>query len=357
MVGARARHRWVAAIRAALGIAAATTALLTLACPAASAAGLELSETPADVWVPNGAIQSMARHGDRLYVGGEFTRFGPQTGPGVVLDPATGAYDPAFPHFDGEVTASVDDGAGGWFVGGEFTAVGGVPRSGLAHVRANGTVDPDWAPALPDDRDVSTLARHGDRVYVGGAFASVGGQPRSNVAAVSATSGAVDPVWTPAPNGSVHVLRVDGARVYMGGLFFQVSGSPPTSSFMGARRMRPGRLPRQRAWRGPSSADSAMSSSVLRCARSATCTAVMPSTNRPPAASFFAARMRWDIDRNEENVSIIPTMWAAIARTSQPGQSVGRVQSSPSSRRNSSVTRSNSVVARSTASVRLIGRI
>ena len=46
----------------------------------------------------------------------------------------------------GFVKAMAPDGAGGWFLGGTFNRVGGQARGGLAHIAADGTLDPVWAP-------------------------------------------------------------------------------------------------------------------------------------------------------------------------------------------------------------------
>ena len=54
-----------------------------------------------------------------------------------------------FPHVNDVVFSLVSDGAGGVYLGGRFSLVGEVPRQALAHVLANGTVDPSWNP-LPD---------------------------------------------------------------------------------------------------------------------------------------------------------------------------------------------------------------
>src|ERR1700754_2252442 len=85
--------------------------------------------------------------GNMLYAGGSFAGVAARTGHWVRFD-GSGARDPAWPEVDGSVDAVASDGAGGWFIGGRFTHVGGQPRARLAHVGANGEVEPAWGPAV-----------------------------------------------------------------------------------------------------------------------------------------------------------------------------------------------------------------
>src|SRR5262245_1691229 len=163
-VGSRV-GRWAAAV--ALG-----AALLTLL--AAGAAGADPPVVPSPTWVVSGAVEtlsvpghtsgrahvdSIAVSGSTAYVGGDFTYIGPDTGAFVALDETSGAAVGHWPLVTGMVLASTSDGAGGWFIGGEFTFVGGVPRKNLAHIRADGTVDLDWAATV--NQDVEALALSG----------------------------------------------------------------------------------------------------------------------------------------------------------------------------------------------------
>src|SRR5262245_49642276 len=95
--------------------------------------------------VANGEVRAMARSGNTLYLGGTFTSLGPRTGSATLFDATSGAVLVDFPKVEGVVSAVVSDGAGGWFIGGDFKSVGGLPRSSLAHVRADLTVS-EWNP-------------------------------------------------------------------------------------------------------------------------------------------------------------------------------------------------------------------
>jgi hypothetical protein len=142
----------------------------------------QLSETPRDeAWVTNGTVHAIARTADTVYIGGEFTYVGPNTGSGVPIDAASGQAVATFPQVNGRVLASVSDGASGWYIGGSFTQVGALARANIARILADGTVDPAWN-VLGADGVVWALAVSGSTVYAGGVFTSIGGNPRRGFA-------------------------------------------------------------------------------------------------------------------------------------------------------------------------------
>jgi len=224
--------------------------------------------------VANGTIEAMAEYGGTLYLGGTFTRMGPETGSGVALNPATGAVLGAWPEVaGGAVRAVAGDGAGGWFIGGDFTFVAGQARARLAHIFGNGSLDPAFNPA-PDNtvyalayangilylggnfyygatlptyqtsphlaaisvgtgslawgnpsvnNSVYALTLGNGSLYLGGNFTSVGGAGRAQAAAVDPLAGGVLP-WNPYPNGTVYSIAVGAGAIYLGGDFTSVGG-------------------------------------------------------------------------------------------------------------------------------------
>ena len=113
----------------------------------------EPSSSPQLDWLFDGAVLATAHVGNTLFVGGTFQNAFPTSqalGHFFGLSPTTGAVAPGQPFVDGGVTAIEPDGSGGYFISGSFRAVG--PRAtapntiGLAHVRADGTLDPAFAP-------------------------------------------------------------------------------------------------------------------------------------------------------------------------------------------------------------------
>jgi Domain of unknown function (DUF5122) beta-propeller len=117
------------------------------------------------------------------------------------------------------VDAAVADGHGGWFVGGSFTRFGGARRLGLAHLLANGKVDPSWRAwiggASGRPGSVTAVARAGSRLFVAGAFGRVDGVTRPGLAAVDTRTGALVRSWSPVPRVwiDVQALLVAGPRL------------------------------------------------------------------------------------------------------------------------------------------------
>ena len=193
---------------------------------------------PNRTFVTNGPVRADRALGDTIYIGGRFDRVGPRTGPGVevALD---GSQNPGLPEISGAGPSSIvgsggglsavaADGSGGWYIGGLFTHVGGVPRTNLAHIRADHSVDPSFNPYVNDA--VHTLAVSGSTVYVAGLFTSIGGQTRNNIAALNAADGSVT-AFNPNANAGVEALVIssDGSIIYAGGRFTMIGGLPRLS--------------------------------------------------------------------------------------------------------------------------------
>jgi hypothetical protein len=112
------------------------------------------------------------------------------------------------------------------YIGGSFTSVSGTPRSNVAAIKADGTLDPTWSPSTGGS-DTSTgtvyaLAVAADRskVFLGGDFTTVGTTARRNLAAVTPDTGAVVQDWSTNTNNVVRALAADNAdRLYVGGAF------------------------------------------------------------------------------------------------------------------------------------------
>lgn len=202
-----------------------------------ASAGPELLAPQPDpaAWTTNGAVLALTPSDDEatLYVGGTFSRIGPLTGGGAIVDDIYGDPIGSPQIFQGPISACVSDGSGGWLVAGWFAKVGATSCQNIVHLRADGTVDPDWNSSIgPFTTDpqyvngtVESLSLWGSILYASGSFTSVGGVPRENVAAISAASGeTLD--WNPGANGRVRAIRRMGNLVYLGGDFTEVNRSP-----------------------------------------------------------------------------------------------------------------------------------
>lgn len=216
---------------------------VTLAVAGLIAAGLPLRSavagaTPqADFWIANGPVYSTVLSGATLYIGGDFTYVGPQTGAGVTVNTISGVPDP-FPNINGQVHAAAPDGAGGWYVGGEFTEVDGSSTfSNLVHIIPNSgntqmIVDTSFKPVVSitsGTASVDALLVSGTTLYVGGTFDSIddgsGPVTRNNIAAfdTSPSTGTSISAWDPNADGNVSAfaLSSDGLSLYVGGAFTQ----------------------------------------------------------------------------------------------------------------------------------------
>ncbi|HET9233555.1 MAG TPA: T9SS type A sorting domain-containing protein [Candidatus Eisenbacteria bacterium] len=174
----------------------------------------------------DGTVEAIVIDGNTLYLGGLFRYIGPITGPLLVADAATGQVS-TIPRVTGsEIDVVVSDGTGGWYIGGQFTEVNGVPRSNIAHILADHSVD-TWDPGITGGA-VRAILVQGSTVYVGGSFRSAGGQPRDYLAALDASTGAVT-AWNPGAAGGfggVLALATNGTTIYVAGSFSSLGGQP-----------------------------------------------------------------------------------------------------------------------------------
>ncbi|MEZ5291694.1 MAG: hypothetical protein R2745_11455 [Vicinamibacterales bacterium] len=183
----------------------------------------EVSSLP---WVVDGGyVESHARAGTRIYVGGSFrsvARPSAVIGPFGAFDAATAELLAADPSLKGaQVQAVTPDGAGGWFLGGRFVVGGRVV--GVLRLDAAGRRSP-WAVEI--DGQVYAMTRAGSRLYLAGTFATVAGQPRRNVAAVDVGSGAALS-WNPGVDGTAaFAIEAAGTDVFVGGSFTAAGGAP-----------------------------------------------------------------------------------------------------------------------------------
>lgn len=173
-----------------------------------------------------GRALALARLGNLLFIGGDFTTLGGATRNRLAaIDTSTGQLLPWDPNVNGTAVRTLHLAGGGLYAGGEFTDVGGVPRAHLAKFDlATGALSP-WAPPVTGAR-VYAVVSLGSRVFVGGEFTAVSGQPRSSFAAVDAVTGALD-VMSPDPSGGqqlVFALAAAGNTIYIGGQFATLAG-------------------------------------------------------------------------------------------------------------------------------------
>jgi hypothetical protein len=192
----------------------------------------------------NGRIWSIVAAGDRVYLGGAFTRITDTDGKTyarnnlAAFDATTGRllqnWDPDATNSSGtskvRAMALSADGSR-LFVGGTFSRVGGTARGRLAAVDpATGAVLGGWNPGNVEG-SVWALAASATRLYIGGDFTAINGQPRERLAAVGPATGALDPAWRPrayrgdGEDATVRALHLSADRslLYAGGFFNHVT--------------------------------------------------------------------------------------------------------------------------------------
>jgi hypothetical protein len=108
-------------------------------------------------------------------LGGDFTQVAPWSGGFAPVDTTTGAvsWGSQKARVAGNVSISISDGAGGFYIGGLFTAVGGIARNNVAHILSDGSLDLNFNPNA--NNQVFTMALSGSNIYLGGDFTTVGG--------------------------------------------------------------------------------------------------------------------------------------------------------------------------------------
>lgn len=125
----------------------------------------------------------------------------------------------------GAVYASVVLADGSMIVGGDFDEINGVPRTNLAKLNADGSVNLAWHPSV-DGMVYKLVADTGGHVFAAGDFQSVDGLNRMYLAKLSGTGvGAVDPDWQANANGPIRAMAMGGSgHLYVTGIFDTLDG-------------------------------------------------------------------------------------------------------------------------------------
>ncbi|MDQ3040886.1 MAG: delta-60 repeat domain-containing protein, partial [Acidobacteriota bacterium] len=111
-------------------------------------------------------------------------------------------------------------------IGGAFTQVGGTPRTNLARLNPDGSLDTSFA-AIALDSTIFTVALQPDgRVVAGGFFTTASGQPRQGIARFNA-DGSLDTAFDAQSSGAVQtaVIQSNG-KILIGGSFTTIAGQP-----------------------------------------------------------------------------------------------------------------------------------
>ena len=207
---------------------------LGLMTPTVGVATTSYSSAPEASWIPtNGRVYAIVSDGQRVYLGGTFTRVkDPVTGKSVVrnrlaaFDATTGALDLSWnPNADGGVRALALGTGGTLYVGGSFSQVGGQAATRLAQLDASGAALPDFTAAASGE--VRDLVVTTDALYVAGNFGTVSGLPRVGVAKLNPATGSVTAWNARVGQGRVVALALSESQqeLVIGGNFKRVAGA------------------------------------------------------------------------------------------------------------------------------------
>ena len=216
--------------------AASTSALTGVG--TAAAGHSRVSSAPSRAVMFNGTVRAVVYSGNRIYVGGNFTRAHTRAGTVVrrhaaALNARTGRMLGWNPRVDGPVLA-IAARRRTVFLGGRFSTVRGAPRQNLARVSAAGRVRRGFVHG--PNRQVSAIAIRRHSLYIGGTFGAVNGRDRDRLAAYNLRSRTVRRRWAPsASGGQVRALAVAHDRVYVGGSFGRINGRRDTQSLVAVR--------------------------------------------------------------------------------------------------------------------------
>jgi len=117
-------------------------------------------------------------------------------------------------------------------LGGDFTQLNSVPRSHLARLNADGSLDANFSPSI--NNTVYALAVQSDgQIVVGGAFSSAAGSARNGIARLNG-DGTIDNSFDPGTGatgpGTINTVAVQGdGKVLLGGAFNAFNGTGQTN--------------------------------------------------------------------------------------------------------------------------------
>lgn len=153
---------------------------------------------------------AVSTDGNWLYIGGKFDTVNGQEAKNLAaVDTATGTVvDENFLPRVSQTVRTILVGPDRVYIGGLFKFVAGQPRTRLAALLPDGTLDPDWAPSATHTDPSHSAVAHvlewaadGQTIFVGGAFNTMNGQTRQSVARLTPDTGQLHP-WA-IPTGTV----------------------------------------------------------------------------------------------------------------------------------------------------------
>lgn len=172
-------------------------------------------------------VRTMYRHGNTLYVGGDFTGLAGSTRNNIgAFNITTGTLTGFNPNADVGVHNIVAQN-GKVYAAGYFTTIGGQARRKFVQLDSISGSATSWNAQVPFFDIGNAIAVSGSTVFIAGRFTDAGGQKRQNFAAQDITTGnalSAKANGYPANVGDAFALCVTGNTVYVGGGFTSIGG-------------------------------------------------------------------------------------------------------------------------------------
>jgi uncharacterized delta-60 repeat protein len=111
-------------------------------------------------------------------------------------------------------------------LGGDFYALNGQPRTNLARLNPDGTLDAGFTTGV-DGEVMALLVQPDHQIVIGGRFSTVGGQPRARICRLE-PDGTVDASFNPGADGAVFclALQAEGSILVGGDFLSTLAGQP-----------------------------------------------------------------------------------------------------------------------------------
>lgn len=134
---------------------------------------------------------------------------------------------------DGGVTTSILQGDGRIFIAGNFESVNGTPLYRVARLNTDGSVDVSFTPDSGANKIIYAAAIQSDgKIVIGGEFDSVSDTPRSRIARLN-SNGTLDVTFNPGTGTDSYITAIaiqsDG-KIIIGGMFTSYNGT--TSNYI-----------------------------------------------------------------------------------------------------------------------------
>jgi hypothetical protein len=173
-------------------------------------------------YVTNGAVATVLEKDKKIYVGGNFTEIGKYANWNACIDEVKGKLLRGKTlRSDNMIQTAIDDGKGGFYIGGYFNYINDTLARGLAHIKADGSIDPSFNFTLKTaygDGSARYLFMMGDTLFVSGFFDSANGQQRKGILGINTKTNTLMN-WAPLVGGNIESIVCNKDYVCMGGNF------------------------------------------------------------------------------------------------------------------------------------------